>query len=161
MNTTHSLSRFNVQSLFEYRVISAAAAVVFVLIVGLMSTNVFAADAVVNDDVCVTSGTRVALPADSDTVTVYSGFTEGSPNGFTVTEFDLSQVRGITDEERASNSVVWLASHDSEYADGWTVNLYWYQNHYGVTVTGTTTAMVDGVLTNAAFSDDTGASCIF
>lgn len=101
----------------------------------------------VNNDVCVTSTTRVALNAERGVVEVFSGWSDSAPNGFLVSEISLSSIPGISDADRAANKTVWLVSQDSEYASGWHVNLYWYQDHYGATVTGPT------------FSDDTGASC--
>jgi hypothetical protein len=158
MNTVFSKSRFTLNALSQNIALSAAAAVVFVVMIGLLSGSVFAADKPLNDDVCATRWTRIALR--DDVVSIYSGSVDGAPNGLLVAQFELSAIPGITDEQRASNKVISLLTQNLESAEGWTVNLYWHQDRYGVAVSGPVTATVDGVTTTTAFWDDTGAKCV-
>lgn len=159
MNTTLSTPRLALQNLLQARVVSVVVAVLFVAMLSLTSINVFAADEPLNDDVCATPWTRIALK--DDVVSVYSGSVDGGPNGYLVGEFNLRDIPSITDEQRASGEVVWLLSQNLESAEGWTVNLYWQNDRYGATATGTVTVVDSkGVTTTTAFSDDTGARCV-
>jgi len=96
-----------------------------------------AAPAVVveDDDVCLTEQTRMAVK--DNVVSIFSNFVDGNPNGMLITEIPLSAIRAVTDEEKASNMPILLVSKDSEFAPGFHVDLYWFDNHYGVVVTGT------------------------
>jgi hypothetical protein len=95
---------------------------------------------------CITHETRVALN-DRGVLTIFSDF-GATPNGMIITEIPLRSLRNPTDEEKAAAAWVPLTAKDSEFAPGWSVGLYWHDNHYGVQV------FRDGTLI-----DDTGAIC--
>lgn len=88
-----------------------------------------------DDDVCITPQTRIAIK--NDVVSIFSNFVDGNPNGMLITELPLSAIRAVTDEEKALNTPILVVSKDSEFAPGFHVDLYWFDNHYGVVVTGT------------------------
>lgn len=111
--------------------------------------DVQTAPAATNNDICVTSKTRVAVLKDRKVFAIFSDFVESNPNGMLITEIPFSAVRSVTDAEKASGEIIWLVSKDSEYARGWHVALYWYDGYYGAQITG------------SDFFDDTGAKCGF
>lgn len=100
-------------------------------------------------DMCLTTGTRMSLN-DRNMLSIFSDFGDHNPNGMLITEIPLGAIRAVTDEEKASNAWVPLAFKNSEYAKGWSVGIYWHDNHYGVIV------YKDGGQTVV---DDTGAVC--
>jgi len=102
-----------------------------------------------NDDVCVTPHTNIAI--ENDIVSVFSGKKDGNPNGFLVTEIPLKDIRAVTDEEKATGKPIWVYGTDSEFAEGWHVDIYWQDNHYGAVITG------DG----GSFYDDTNECAEF
>lgn len=93
----------------------------------------------------------LAFLSDRNVIQVFSDFTDKNPNGMLITEIPLSAVRAVTDEEKASQKSIVLLTKDSEYAKGWTVVLYWYNNQYGAIITGE----------GGAFRDDTTPECGF
>jgi hypothetical protein len=100
-------------------------------------------------EMCTTTGSRVSVN-DRGMIAIFSDFGPHNPNGMLITEIPLGAVRNPTDDEKASNAWVPLAYKESEYAKGWSVGLYWHDNHYGVIV------YKDGGQT---IVDDTGAIC--
>jgi hypothetical protein len=78
---------------------------------------------------------------------IFSDF-QATPNGMIITEIPLRVLRNPTDEEKAADAWVPLIAKDSEFAPGWSVGLYWHDNHYGVQI------FKDGTL-----FDDTDAIC--
>jgi hypothetical protein len=100
-----------------------------------------------NPELCITDGTRIAL--EDNTLLVFSDFRD-TTNGMPITHIPLQSVPAPSDEQKAANVPVPLVYQDSEYAPGWSVALYWQNNHYGVIV------YKDGGKT---IYEDTGAIC--
>jgi len=99
-----------------------------------------------SSDECYTPTTRIAFNARG-MIEIFSDYAN-TPNGMLITEIPLRSLRNPTDEEKAADAWVLLASKDSEFAPGWSVALYWQHSHYGVQI-----------FKNGQLFDDTTAFC--
>jgi hypothetical protein len=97
---------------------------------------------------CSTRTTSMEM-TDRRTVVIYGTAADGTAGTLFIAEIPLSSIRNITEDVRASGEPIWITSYDSTIVEGWHIDIYWQNEHYGAHIVGN----------GGSFVDDTGATC--
>jgi len=82
-------------------------------------------------ELCLTDGIQVTL--EDNMLLIFSDFRD-TTNGMIISQIPLRSLRAPSDEEKASGLPILAAYKESEFAPGWSVAIYWQNEHYAVVV---------------------------